>query len=138
MVDGARRELDRERDRALFAELVAVQAQREARRAARLEIAPCLGSVERSSFEEHVRSLGELRRARQHLRQREVEIAVCVALELGRHCVRAEPRRDAAGGSHGTQRRELRVPVEPVTRFSLEGRGSLREHPAAVALDRST
>ena len=95
MVDRARAELDRERDRALLGELVAVQAQREAGVAARLEVAARLRGVERAALEEDVRRLGELRRLRQHLGEREVEVRVGV-VELGRHGVRAEPRRDAA------------------------------------------
>src|SRR5205823_3991607 len=55
MVDRARAELHSERYRALLGELVAVEAKREARVAARLEIPPGLPGVERASLEEHVR-----------------------------------------------------------------------------------
>ena len=75
-------------------ELVAVQAQREAGCPAGLEVAPRLRRVERSALEEDVGGLGEPRCLREHLREHEVEVGVRI-VELGRHGVRAEPRRHA-------------------------------------------
>ena len=93
------------------------------------------GGVERAALEEDVGGLGDLRRLGQHLREREVEVRVGVAVELGRHGVRAEPGRHAAGGLDRTQRRELGVAVEAVAGLRLERRRAVRAHPAAMALD---
>ena len=95
MVDGACPELDRERDGALLAELVAVEAKREPGVSARLEVAARLRRVERAALEEDVRRLRDPRRLGQDLGEREVEVGVGV-VELGRDGVGAEPRRDAA------------------------------------------
>ena len=103
----------------LSRELVAVEAQREPGVAARLEVAARLRRVERAALEEDVRRLGEPRRFRQHLGEREVEVGVGV-VELGRDRVGAEPGRDAAGGADRAERRELRVAVEPVAGLRLE------------------
>ena len=73
-----------------------MEAQREARRAARLEVAARLLGVERAALDEDVRRLGELGRLGQHLGEREVEVRVGLRRELRRHGVRAEPGRDAA------------------------------------------
>ena len=122
VVDRPCAELDRERDRALLGELVAVQAQREPGVAARLEVAARLRRVERAALEEDVGGLGDLRRLGQHLGEREVEVRVGVAVELRRHRVRAEPRRHAAGVADRAERRELGVAVEPVAGLRLERR----------------
>ena len=132
VVDRPRAELDREPDRARLRELVAVQAQREPRVAARLEVAPGLADVERAALEEDVGGLGERRRLGQHLGEQEVEVGVAV-VELGRHGVRAEPGRDAAGGADGAKLRELRVAVEAVARLALERRRAVGAHPRPVA-----
>ena len=102
MVDRSRAELDRERNRTLLRELVAVQAQRQTRFGASGEIAPRLVGVERATLEEDVRGLRDFRRRGEHLREGEVEVRVCVA-ELRRHGMRTEPRRDTAGGFDRTQ-----------------------------------
>ena len=96
MVDRARADLDRERDGSLLRELVAVQPEREAGRGASFEVAPGLLEVECSAFEEDVGRLGDPGRLGQDFGQREVEVCLRV-LELGRHCMGAEPGRDAAG-----------------------------------------
>ena len=57
VVDGAGAELDRETDRAELGELVAVQPELEAGRAARLEVATGLLEVEGAALEEDVRGL---------------------------------------------------------------------------------
>ena len=117
MVDRARTELDRERDRARLGELVAVQSQRKARRAAGLEVAARLVGVERAPLEEDVGRLGERGRLGQDLGEQEVEVGVGV-VELGRHRVRAEPGRHAAGRADGAKLGELGVVVEAVARLS--------------------
>src|SRR5207248_10195230 len=73
MVDGARRELDRERDGAGLRELVAVEPEREAGVAAGGQVPARLLGVERVPLEEDVGGLRELRRLGEHLRKREVE-----------------------------------------------------------------
>ena len=74
-----------------------MEAQGEPRVAARLEVAARLRRVEGAALEEDVGGLGEPRGLGEHLGEREVEVGVGV-VELGRHGVRAEPRRDAARG----------------------------------------
>ena len=135
MVDRAGCELDGEWNRAGLRELVAVEPQYEPGVAARLEIPPRLRRVEGSTLEEHVRRLRELGRCGQDFGEREVEVGVGVA-ELRRYRVRAEPRREAARLPDRAERRELRLPVEPIARLRLEGRRALAEHPRAVQLDR--
>ncbi len=54
MIDGARAELDGERDRSGLGELIAVQAQRQAGEPARLEVAARLGRVKGAPLEKHV------------------------------------------------------------------------------------
>jgi hypothetical protein len=73
VVDGARAEVDRERDRALLGELVAVQPQREACASARLEVPARLVAIERAALEKDVRRLGEPGRLRENLGECEVE-----------------------------------------------------------------
>ena len=68
MIDGARAELDRERDRSELGELIAVQAQREARVSACFEIPPSLVHSKRAALDEYVCSLGNRCRFGQHLR----------------------------------------------------------------------
>src|SRR5206468_2342039 len=80
VVDGACAELDRERDRTLLRELVAVEAQCEPGVLARPQVAPGLRRVERAALEEDVGGVGELRGVGQYLGQREVEIRVGVAV----------------------------------------------------------
>ena len=135
VVDRARAELDRERDRPLLGELVAVEAQREAGVPARFEVPARLRGVERAALEEDVRRLGEPCRLGQHLGEREVEVRVAVG-ELGRHRVSAEPGRDPTRGPDRAQGGELGVAVEAVARLRLERRRAVAEHPAAMALDR--
>jgi hypothetical protein len=136
VVDRACPELDRERDRALLGELVAVQAEREPGCAARLEVAARLPLVERAALQENVRRLGDAHSLGQHVAQDEVEIGVAVSVELGRHRVRAEPRRGTARVADRPQRGKLRLAVEPVARLALERRRAVPAHPAAVPLDR--
>src|SRR5204863_1847875 len=128
MVDRARAKLDRERDRALLRELVAVQTKREPGSAASLEKPARLARVEGSALEEDVRGLGELRRVGQHLAEREVEVGVGIAVELRRHRMRTEPRRHATGVTNRTQRGELGVAVEPVAGLRLERRRAVGAH----------
>ena len=134
VVDGARAELDRERDRAGLRELVAVEAQREAGVAARLEVAARLRRVEGAALEEDVGRFRDLGSFGQHLGEREVEVRVGVG-ELRRDRVRAEPRRDAARVADRAERRELGVLVEPVAGLRLERRRAGGAHPVAVTLD---
>jgi hypothetical protein len=132
VVDRARAELDRERDRSGFRELVAVQTQGQAGVAAGLEVPTGLLAVEGASFEEDVGGLGEVRCVREHVRQCELEVRVGVG-ELGRHGVRAQPRRDATGGRDRAERGELGLEVEPVARLRLERRRAVAQHPGGVA-----
>ena len=88
--------------------------------------------VERAALEEDVGGLRELRRLGQDLREQEVDVRIAV-VELGRHRVRAEPRRDAARGADRAQLRELRVVVEAVARLALERRRAVGAHPRPVA-----
>ncbi len=118
VVDASRAELDGERDRAALRELVAVQAQREPRVAARGQVAACLRGVERATLEEDVRRVRKLRRLRQHLGQARSRDTRRVS-RLGRHRVRAEPGRRAARSAHSAQRREL----------GRRGRGRSRTSP---------
>ena len=134
VVDRARAELDRERDRTRLRELVAVEPQREPGVTARLEVAARLRRRRTS------RARGRRPPPRRAApppgstsASSEVEVGVGV-VELGRHRVGAEPRRDPAGRAHGPQLRELRVVVEAVARLALERRRAVRAHPRAVAL----
>ena len=138
MVDRSRAELDRERDRPLLGELVAVQAEREPGVTARLEVAARLRSVEGAALEEHVGRLGDLRSLREYLGESEVQIGIRVAVELRRNGMGAEPRRDPVRAADGPQRGELAVAIESVARLPLEGRRAVAAHPAAVTLDRFT
>ena len=79
MVDAPRAEVDRERDRPALGELVAVQAEREPGRRARLEVAARLRRVERAALEEDVGRVGELRRLGEHVGEDEVEVRVGIA-----------------------------------------------------------
>ena len=67
MVDRPRAELHGEFDGALFGELVAVEAELEPGRRARLQIASRLFSIERAVLEEDVGRFCELRSLRQYL-----------------------------------------------------------------------
>ena len=135
VVDRTRAELDRERNRTRLRELVTMEPQLEAVRAARLEIATSLRSVERASLEEDVCGLGELRRLREDVGQDEIEIGVCVRVP-GRCGMRTEPRRDPTRRSDRAQRRQLGLAVEAVARLSLERRRAGTQHPIAVSLHR--
>ena len=121
MIDRARAELDRERDRPALGELIAVQPQCEPGVAARCEIAPRLAASKAPRSRKTSAASASSRRLRQHLRECEVEVRVGVG-ELRRDRVRAEPGREAARSAHRSQRRELRFPVEPVARLALPGR----------------
>jgi len=110
VVDRSRAELDREPDRARFRELVAVQTQGQPGVAARFEVAARLVGVERATLEKDVGRVRDLARVGQHLGQQEVDVRIAV-LELGRHRVRAEPRRDAACRTNRAQLGELGVVV---------------------------
>src|SRR5262249_24586028 len=81
--------------------------------------------------------LCEPSRLRQHLGEREVEIAIGV-VELRRHCVGAEPGRNPTRSLYRPERRELGLAVEPVARLGLERRRTLAEHPRAMQRDRRT
>ena len=135
MIDGARAQLDRERDRPRLRELIPVEPQREARVPAGFEVPPRLGRVEGAALEEHVACFGEQRRSRQNLVEEEVEIRVGVA-ELGRHGMRAKPGRDAARCPDCAELCELGVAIEPIARLRLEGRRAMNAHPAAMSLGR--
>ena len=102
VVDRSGAELDRQRNCTLLRELVAVQAQRQPGFGASGEIAPRLVGVERATLEEDVRGLRDLRRRREHLREGEVEVRVCVP-ELRRHGMGTKPRRDTVGRFDRTQ-----------------------------------
>src|SRR3954452_12076142 len=131
MVDRASAELDGELNGTWLGELGAAEPQGEPGRGARLEVAPRLRHVEGTTLEEHVRGLGDARSFWQDFREREVE--VCVGIdELGRHGMRAEPGRDSSRAGDRTQRRELRVAVEPVAGLRLEGRRPGAQHPATM------
>jgi hypothetical protein len=110
VVDRARAELDRERDRPRFGELIAVQAQREAVRARGLEVPASLVGVEGAALEEDVGRLGKRGRFREHVGEHELEIGIRV-VELGRRRVRAQERRRAARVADRAQRCELSVAV---------------------------
>ena len=85
MVERARPELDREIERTDLGELVAVQAQREAVLARRLEIAPRLLDVERTALAEHVGGLGQppLRDLGQDLVDAQLDVGVGALGVLG-------------------------------------------------------
>ena len=100
MVDGSRAQLDCELDRAGFGELVAVQAQREPRAGACLEIPARLRGIEGSPFEEDVGRLRDCRRLWQNVGEEEIHVGAR-GVELWRHGVRAEPRRNASRGADG-------------------------------------
>ena len=134
MIDAPRAELDGERDRTRFGELIPMQSQGEPGVSARLQVAPRLRRVERTALEEDVRRLGNPHDLRQHLGEGEVEVLVRAG-ELRRHRVSPEPGRDTAGRLDSSQGGDLGLEVEPVARFALEGRRSGGEHPVAVALD---
>ena len=121
MIDGARAELDRERDRSELGELIAVQAQREARVHTCFEVPPSLVHSKCAALDEHVGSLRDRRRFGQHLRQGEVHVGGRV-VELGRNSVRPQPGWNPAGGSNRAQRRKLRLAVEPIAGLGLERR----------------
>src|SRR5205085_3356080 len=134
VVDRARAEVDGELDGSLLGELIAVQAERQAGSAARLEIPARLHDVERAALDEDVGSFGHLGRVRQYVGEREVEVRIRV-VELRRNRVRSEPRRDAARGPDRAERGELGVEIEPVAGLPLERRRSGTQHPFAVATD---
>ncbi len=134
MVDRPRRQLDRERDRSAFGELVAVEAQGQARIAAGGEVAARLGRVEGAPLEEDVGGVREPGGLREHLGEREREVRVGVR-ELRRNRVRAEPGRRPARRPHRRQRGELGVAVEPVARLALPGRRAVPEQTAGVRGD---
>src|SRR4029077_11203674 len=83
-----------------------------------------------------VAGLAELRGVGQYVGEREVEVAVGVTLEFGRHRMRAEPRRHAAGGLDRPKRRELGLAIEPVAGLRLERCRAVSAHPVAMSLDR--
>ena len=60
--------------------------KRETRLTTRLEVAPRLRGVERAALEEDVGGVGDGRRLRQHLGEREVEVGVGVACSGGTAC----------------------------------------------------
>ena len=135
VVDAHRAQLYGEGNAAGLGELVRVQAEPEAGLSACLEVAPGLSGVERTPLQEDVGGLGDLRRLREHLGEREVEVGVGIR-ELGRDRVRAEPGRRAARLADDPQHRELRVAVEAVAGLRLEGRRPRGEHPRAVQRER--
>ena len=96
MIDGPGAELDRQRDRTLLGELIAVQAKSEPRGTASLEVAASLVDVERPLLEKDIRARGQPRSFRQDFGEREVEIGIGV-LELRRHSMGTEPGGDPAG-----------------------------------------
>ena len=108
-----------------------MQAQREARVTAGLEVTPGLRGLEGAFLDEDVRRRGEPRGFREHLGQDEVEIRVGVG-KLRRHGVRTEPGRYTSLRCYRTQRCELGLAVEPVARFRLERRRPGAQHPIAV------
>ncbi len=134
MVDRAGAELDRERDRPLLGELVAVQAKCETRVSARFQVAPRLLRREGAALDEDVRRLGDLSSLGQDLAEGEVEVGVGV-LVLGWYGVCAKPGGDTALGVDRAQRRELGLTVEPVARLPLERRRAGMEHPLPVPPD---
>ena len=107
MVDRARAELDRERDRARLGELVAVEAEREPGSAARLQVAAGLRRVEGAALEEDVRGLGEPRSLGQHLAR-----------------ARSRGRRRASSNSGGTACAPSQVGTPPAARIAAQ-RGEL-------------
>ena len=135
MVDAARAELHGQLDPTSLRELVRVQAKREAGFPAGLEVLSRLPDVERPSLDEHIGRLGKPRSFREDLGEHEVEVRVAVG-ELGRNCMGAQEGRHPSRPGDSTELGELGVPVEAVAGFPLEGRGSVREHPAPMALDK--
>ena len=71
MIDGPGAELDRQRDRTLLGELIAVQAKSEPRGTASLEVAASLVDVERPLLEKDIRARGQPRSFRQDFGERE-------------------------------------------------------------------
>ena len=113
MVDRPRAELDRQRDRPLLGELIAVHPKCETGGPAGFEVTASLVDVERSLLEEDVCGDREVRRLGQDFGKRKVEIGIGVG-ELRWHRMGAEPGRDPADLTNRPQRRELRLAVEPV------------------------
>ena len=95
MIEAASTELDGEGDRAALGELVAVQAQCEPGRRARLQVPSRLRGVEGTALQEHVRSIRELRGLGEDVAEDEVEVGIGVrVLRRDRMC--SEPRGRAA------------------------------------------
>ncbi len=134
MVDRPHAELDRELYRADLRKLVSVHTQDEPRRAAREQVAACLFHVERAVLDEDVGRDRELRRVREDLGDRPVDVRVGIRV-LRRDGMRTEPRRDAAGRGDRGQLGQLCVVVEAVAALALERRGAVREHRVPVARD---
>jgi len=96
MIHRAGAELDRQRDRALLGELVAVEAKRKTGGTARGQVAASLVDVERAFLEENIRGRRQPRCFRQDLGERKIEIRIGVR-ELRRHSMGTKPGRDPAG-----------------------------------------
>ena len=134
MVDGARAELDRERDRARLGELVAVEPQREAGVRARLEVAARVLGVERAALEEDVRRLARCRAASGSTSvEQEVDVRrqrLASANSGGTACAPSHVGTPPASRDRA-ELRELGLAVEAVARLRLE-----RRRPGSAASSR--
>ena len=109
VVDRPRAELDRERDRTRFRELVAVQPQLEPVVARGVEVAASLDRVECTTLEEDIRRLGDGRGLGQDVRDQPVDVLVgvcsnsggtaCAPRNVGMPPAAAMARRDASSVS---------------------------------------
>ena len=129
-----RAELDRKRDAPALVNWSPWSRSASPAVAARFQIATRLRGVERATLEEDIGGVCDSRRVGKHLGDGVVEVRIGVAV-FGRHRVRPEPGRRAAGGADRMQRCELRLAVEPVPGLAFPRRRALREHPRGVLLD---
>ncbi len=109
----------------------------QARLGAGAEIPPGLVDVESAALEEDVGRLGDPSGFRKYLRDEKVDVRPGAGVgELRRNRMGTEPRGNSSGRADRAQLGQLRVAIEPVSRFRLERRRAGAEHPADVALER--
>ncbi len=124
------------------AKFVGVDPRLEARLSASLEDRGRLRRGEEARVAEHVAPLGELRRARDDLRDQVLHVVVLPAAILGRHLVRAHERgRELDRLPEGERRNhpqhpQFRIRVEPVPRLGLARRRARRQHAGQAARGR--
>src|SRR5215212_208864 len=131
-------ELEGQRDRTPLGELVGMQPGREPVLLARLQVASCLGDLERTTLQEDIGGSGQGRCFWQHFMDHELHV-LSRAIELGRYRVRSEKGRIYIHGAamscvvDRTQGLQFRLAVEAVARLRLCGRRPVLQHPAEMA-----